>query len=418
MRKSIVFLAILVLVSSLAFTTVTLRYGIWDEYQVEGVQKQIKAFEALHPDIKVQLEVVPWDNYWIKLQTMLAGRNCWDVFWMDTGFFLKDYVKRGVLLDITDLIKKEKVDLSKYPERVLKIHEYKGRYYSLPRDYDTIALFYNKDMFDKAGVKYPDETWTWTDLVLAAEKLTIKDEKGRTIQWGIAGEAGPLNGLQAYVFPLMLANGANLVDEENNKLNLNTPEAKAAVRLLADLTRKGFAPEPQEMESDPFVAGKAAMLFNGSWMLNYYDETIKSFKWGVAPLPIWGKRATVSDSLGNVIWVGTKHRKEAWEFVKFLAGEKASEILGKAGSVIPAYIGTEKYWIQQFSKERQKDAQIFIDEVKYTYPFASLPGQSKWWDRLETYYMQEILRGTLSVDEGMKQAEQEINSIIKEYLSE
>jgi len=418
MRKSFMILVILVLISAMSFTAVTLRYGIWDEYQVEGVQKQIEAFEASHPNIKVQLEVVPWDNYWIKLQTMLAGRNCWDVFWMDTGFFLKDYAERGVLLEITDLIKKEKIDLSKYPPNVLKIHEYKGKYYSLPRDYDTIALFYNKDMFDKAGLKYPDETWTWTDLILAAEKLTIKDANGRTIQWGIAGEGGALSGLQAYVFPLMLANGADLIDEKNNKISLNTPEAKAAVRLLVDLTRKGFAPEPQEMESDPFVAGKAAMLFNGSWMLNYYDEVIKSFRWGVAPLPIWGKRATVSDSLGNVIWTGTKHKKEAWKFVKFLAGKEASKILGEAGSVIPAYIGTEKYWIEQFSKERQKDAQVFIDEVKYTYPFASLPGQSKWWDRLETYYIQEILRGTLSVDEGMKQAEEEINSIVKEYLSE
>jgi len=412
-----VLLVSLLLVSLMIFAgKVVLRYGIWDEYQVDGVKKQIEAFEAKHPNIKVKLEVVPWDDYWVKLQTMMAGGTCWDVFWMDTGFYLKDYVDRGVLVDITPYIEKEGIDLSNYPKGILKIHEYKERYYSLPRDYDTIALFYNKDMFDKAGLKYPDETWTWTDLILAAEKLTIKDEKGRVKQWGIASEAGALNVLQAIVFPLMLANGADLYDEEHHKVLFNTPEAKAAVRMLYDLTKKGFAPKPYQIESDPFIAGKAAMIFNGSWMLNYYDETIKSFRWGVAPLPIWGKRATVSDSLGNVIWVGTKHKEEAWEFVKFLASKEAAEILGKMGTVIPAYKGTEKYWLEHFKGDRKKDAQVFLDSVEFTYPFVSAPGQDKWWDRFETFYMNEILSGKLSVDEGLDKAVEEINRIIEEAM--
>ncbi len=112
----------------------------------------------------------------------MTGGTCWDVFWMDTSFYLKDYVDRGVLVDITPYIERDGIDLSNYPEGILKIHEYKGRYYLLSRDYDTIALFYNKDMFDKAGLEYPDETWMWTDLILAAEKLTIRDEKGRVKQ--------------------------------------------------------------------------------------------------------------------------------------------------------------------------------------------------------------------------------------------
>lgn len=103
---------------------VTIRYGVWMSEQLDGIKAQIAAFEKKYPNIKVKLEHVPWEDYWTKLQTMMAGGDCWDVFTMDTGFYLPDYVARNALVDITPYINRDKVDLSVYPAGVLKLHNF------------------------------------------------------------------------------------------------------------------------------------------------------------------------------------------------------------------------------------------------------------------------------------------------------
>jgi multiple sugar transport system substrate-binding protein len=157
------------------------------------------------------------------------------------------------------------------------------------------------------------------------------------------------------------------------------------------------------------------MNFGGSWMLGYYSQNIKAFNFGVVMLPKskLDKRATISNSLGNVIWSKTKNLDSAWTFVKWMAGKEAAEILGKTGAVIPAYKGADKLWVQGFKKfGKEKDAQVFIDSVKFTNPWPQTEGFSEWFDRWETYYIVEIISGRLPVEDGLKQAVQEINDII------
>ncbi len=402
--------SLVVAVFSLSFGVTTIRYGVWMVEQMDGIKAQIAAFEKEHPDIKVKLEVVPWENYWTKLQTMLAGGNCWDVFAMDTGFYMEDYVIRGAVLDLTPYIERDHIDLSVYPKMVLAIHRFNGRYYSLPRDYDTIALYYNKDAFDKAGLKYPDESWTWTDVIYAAEKLTIRDKKGNVVQWGIVSDPG-LEAVQQVVFPMMYSNGVEIIGKDGH-MNIDVPQAVAVLRSIRDITKHGYAPKPLPNIQDYFISGKAAMMLEGSWMLGYYDKNIKSFKWGVAPFPPFGVRATISDSLGNVIWAKSKHKEAAWTFVKWLAGKEAAEILAKTGAVIPAYKGTADMWVKGFPKEHQKDAEVFIKSVAFTNPWPRALGESKWFDRLTSYYLFEIVSGRLDVEKGLKMATEEINRII------
>ncbi len=410
---TIILILTLLIVGS-AQEVVTIRYGVWMSEQINGIKAQVSAFEKKYPNIKVKLEHVPWEEYWTKLQTMMAGGDCWDVFTMDTGFYLKDYVARNAIVDITPFIEKEKIDLSVYPAGVLKLHNVNGKYYSLPRDYDTIGLFYNKKAFDEAKLKYPDATWTWEDLKKVAEKLTKKDAKGNILRYGVTVDGGPLSVSQAFLFPLILSLGGNLVDKDGRVL-LDSVQAKEALSFAKELTEKGFAPKPGITTGDLFIAGKSAMNFGGSWMMGYYSENIKAFNFGVAMIPKskTGKRANISDSLGNVIWSKTKNLDAAWTFVKWMASKEAAEILGKTGAVIPAYKGTDLLWVQSFKKlGKEKDAQVFIDSVKYTNPWPQTIGASEWFDRWETYYIVEIISGRLGVEEGLKQAVEEINDII------
>lgn len=408
-------LVVIITVFSLSFAAkVTLRYGMWGQEQYEGVLKQIELFEKLNPDIEVEVELVPWAQYWTKLQTMIASGDCWDVFWMNTN--VGDFAERGAILDLTPFIERDKVDLSPYSPVSMELGKWKGRIYYIPRDFDTIALYYNKDMFDAAGVKYPDWNWTYVDLILAAEKLTKRDKTGRVMQWGIVSGGTSLTSQQEWLLPFAVAAGADYVlNEDEFDVPLNSLPFKFAASLAAELTKRGFAPKYGEVEN-AFMAGRAAMSIEGSWMYGYYVKEIKGFNWGVAPLPKILRYGNVTNSLGNVIWSGTRYKEEAWKLVKFLASKEAEEILGATGSVIPAHRDATKKWVEFFPKEFQDGAQVFIKSLEYAKPFASIPGYRQVSLRVEEYYMPEIVAGNLDPCQGLEQAYQEAKKIIQESV--
>src|SRR5215207_6232102 len=138
---------------------IKITYGFWDDAQRAAVEQQIAAFKELHPNITVEPQVVPWDDYWTKLQTGVAGGSTYDVFWMNARN-LPVYASQGALVPIQPLIDDESIDADAYPEALRRIYTFDGTVYGIPRDFDTIALFYNKDLFDKAGVEYPTGDWT------------------------------------------------------------------------------------------------------------------------------------------------------------------------------------------------------------------------------------------------------------------
>src|SRR5918995_1096917 len=160
---------------------ITITYGIWDSAQLPAVEAQAAAFKELHPNITIEPQVVPWDDYWTKLQTGVAGGATYDVFWMNADG-LPVYASQGALVSIQGMVDDGSIDVDAYPESLRSLYTFEDTVYGIPRDFDTIALFYNKDLFDKAGVEYPTGDWTWDNLRAAAEALTIKDGS----QWGYA----------------------------------------------------------------------------------------------------------------------------------------------------------------------------------------------------------------------------------------
>jgi len=250
--------------------------------------------------------------------------------------------------------------------------------------------------------------------MLAAEKLTKRDKAGRVTQYGVTVSGGSMTSLQGWLFPMGIAAGADyFIDEDKADMPLNMLPFKFAASLAAELTKKGFAPKYGEIEN-AFMAGKAAMSFEGSWMFGYYVKEIKGFKWGVAPLPKILRHGNVTNSLGNVIWSGTKYKEEAWKLVKFLASREAEEILGATGAVIPAHRDATKKWIEFFPKEFRADAEIFIKSLDYAKPFGTIPGFSQIFQRLQQYYLAEIVAGNLDPVEGLEQAHKEVVEIIKQ----
>jgi multiple sugar transport system substrate-binding protein len=135
-------------VTVFAAPKVTLRYGLWDSNQKPAMEATIKAFMKSHPNITVKVELTEWNDYWTKINTGVASGTLPDVFWGHLAYF-SGLITKGALMDLTPYLKKDKVDLSVYYKNLIANRNYKGKQYGIPKDWGTIAVFYNKDLFEQ-----------------------------------------------------------------------------------------------------------------------------------------------------------------------------------------------------------------------------------------------------------------------------
>ena len=334
----------------------TISYGFWDSAQQEAVEAQIAAFNVHFPDITVEPQITPWEDYWAKLQTSVAGGEAFDVFWVNSAS-LPVYASKGALLPIDAIVGAGGVDPAVFPKQLVEMYGYEGKQYGLPRDMDTIALFYNKDIFDAAGVAYPTDAWTWEDFRSTAEQLTDAD-KG---VWG----AGMQTSWQENYYNFIWQNGGRLLNDDRTVCLVDEPAAAEALAYLAGFFAAELTPSIAVQQSNPvadtlFPAGKVAMMTGGSFRAGTYAAADANMD--VAPLPQGKQRATAVHGLANVVWSGGKSPDAAMELVKFLAGAEAAKVLGDSGATIPSMSGTQDAWL---AAAPDMNLKVFLDELAY-----------------------------------------------------
>jgi multiple sugar transport system substrate-binding protein len=170
---------------------VTLLWGFWGSPEEKASHERVaQAFMQTHPNIKIDYFFTPYEDYSTKLKTLWAGG---DPTAIPDVFFLwptPSYAARGVLEDLTPYIQKDNYNLNDYWPNLLASASYQGKIYGFPRDIEAHALYYNKALFDAAGVQYPTDNWTWDDLIAASQKLVKKDPSGRVSQYALGMEGG------------------------------------------------------------------------------------------------------------------------------------------------------------------------------------------------------------------------------------
>lgn len=339
---------------------VTISYGFWDSNQLAGIEQQIAAFKEVQPNITVELQQTPWDDYWTKLQTAVAGGEAFDVFWLNSAW-CPVYAAAGALIPLDSLFGEGGLDKSNYPENILNLYNFEDTQWATPREYDTIALFYNKDIFDAAGEAYPDDTWDWDKFREVAEKLT--DEEA-----GVYGVGLNLGGQENYTNFVLQNEGQYLNDALDACVVADDVVAGEALQFNTQFFLDGLTPGPEVQQANPvsenlFPGGVVAMLPGGSFRASLYHDLIESgFNVGVAPLPQGKVRGTVLHGLGNVVWSGSKAPGAAVEFAKFLGGEDAERIIGESKIGLPAFNGLADTWVSQFDGF---DSQVFADAAEY-----------------------------------------------------
>jgi multiple sugar transport system substrate-binding protein len=384
---------------------VTITYGMWAEAQRPVMEQTIEEFQKQHPNIKVDLQVTPWNNYWDKLRTAAAGGAVNDVLWMNGPNF-PFYASRGQLLDLQPYMDRDQFQADKYPENILNLYTYNDHHYAGPRDFDTIALFYNKDMFDEAGIPYPDDSWDWNTMLDAAQKLTKAPD-----QWGMVVWPN----LQEQYLNFLYSNGGSVLSEDKTTCALDRPEAVQAFQFLVDMIYEHKVSQlPQAMGDDPlifFKQGKAAMITTGSWRVGQFSDEIQDFEWGIAPLPKspnTDERVSVIHGIGNVVSANTEHPDEAWEFVKFMATQPGQELLASTGSQIPTLEGLAQEWQ---AAHPDYNTQVFLDAIDNSKELESTVSFGEW-SAVMGDGLTQIYNNQVPVEQGLQNICTQMNQIL------
>lgn len=300
---------------------VKLKMTIWGSSNDPVVyQKRLDLFEAQNPNIKVELIYIPSD-YAQKVQTMIAGGTSPDIIQLAED--VHAYSSKGQIIPLNDYIAKYNINLTeRFGEGgLVAAYSRDGKLYAMPDRGGALILYYNKDMFDAAGVPYPTKEWTWKEFLDAAQKLTIRE--GNTVkQYGFAaGDWWP------WWMSFIYQNGGRVLDE-NGKPVFNSPETIEALQFYVDLVYKyHVAPSPEEYANlgtnspDPlFAQGKVAMITTGFWHVGAMQK-VRDIRWDIAPLFGNKQRATVMFGSGLAISKDCKHPEEAFKVIEFLTSE-------------------------------------------------------------------------------------------------
>lgn len=345
-------------------------WGRTEEYR--AVVGFVKKFNKIYPDIKVQILYFP--NYQTKLLTMMSAGTPPDVMYMGCEDF-PFYAAKDVFLDLTPMVKNDPDTVTPkfsiddfYPQTVEPfIHE--GKILGIPKDFSTMVVYYNKTMFDAAGVAYPKAGWTWNDFLDTAKKLTKQNPDTGRMQYGYVFESW-----SGYWMPWLRQNNGDLVSPDGKKWVLGKGailERNAeAFQFLFDMMYKSKVAPTLEMtkesgSSELFETGAVAMATYGRWRCLQL-QNVKSFEWDVAPLPRKEKEATTLFTVCYSIAKKTKRPEDSWKLVKFLVGETGQVDTAESALAIPSM---KKYAeSDHFLKTKSLPAihsRVYLDLVPY-----------------------------------------------------
>ncbi|MGO1408949.1 MAG: ABC transporter substrate-binding protein, partial [Brachybacterium sp.] len=357
-----------------------------------------------YPNIEVSITTAPFDQYFTRLQTQAGSGEMPDVLWMN-GPNVQLYASEGMLMPLSELLEAGDIDPGNYPGAMNELYTMEGEQYAVPKDFDTIGLWYNKRLFDEAGVEYPSDGWTWDDFRSAAK--TISDELGDQGVYGFAG--GVAN--QALVYPAIMQAGGEIISEDGTTSGYDSSEARQAFQMLADMVEDGSSPSVATTTDteyyELFSSERAAMAWDGNWRVATYADSPAMENIQVTHLPREQRQATPIHGIGNAVAANTSEPEAAAAFLAFLGGEQAAIIQAEMGTANPAFTGSQDAYIASVP---EFDLQVFIDaaeEYAIQYPVSL---NTAAWLNEESEYFPALISGEMTVDEGTSALAEAMNA--------
>jgi multiple sugar transport system substrate-binding protein len=313
-------------------------------------QAAVDALDAAHDEWEIVLEVIPQQSVAEKINTQLAANDLPDVV-RSQGLLVQQWLRQGAFLDLTPLIAESKLDLTDFYAGPLAQFQWQEQTWGLPDTAAPDLLFYNKALFDAAGVAYPTDAWNFEDMRQAAIQLTLDDqgrnaadpafEPTKIVQWG-------WNGGLTFFWQRHLVRGWGgdfCANADCTLMNFTAPATLEAINWWVKLVTVDHATlydpyggSQTGIPGDPFLAGKAAMGYNGFFAVGQLNSS-GAIDYDIAQplLGADGKRYTPLSTNGYMIAANSEHPQEAWALVQALVEPTfLADTWGKPGHAVPA----------------------------------------------------------------------------------
>lgn len=353
----IIFRSLPIVSTPTAPTTVTVKLSGWAGNPVEQklLKQVLQDFEAQHPKIKVKYEVIS-DQYMDVIKTRLVGEAAPDVFYLDAleaPFLMSQNVLEPLDNYITD-----EFDLADFEPNLLNSFKYKNHIYGLPKDYSTLALFYNKQAFAAAGLSSPPTTWN--ELRTYSEKLT-----GKLNKYGF----GEIPELARQVYKIK-AFGGEIIDQNGYATFANEPGLQGLQLVVAQYQKDRSSAQKSDVGtnsgSEMFGQTKVAMVIEGNWAIPYLKETFPQIDFATAEIPtINQQKGTMVFTVAYVMNKQAQHKAEAWKLISYLTGKAGMEKWTGTGFALP----TRKYVAQKLGYDKDPLRSPFVAGVADAIPW-------------------------------------------------
>ena len=404
----------------------TLTFRLWDQNAVPAYEESFQAFTA-ESGWNVNIDVVPWGDYWTRLPLDVASGDAADVYWMNSANYVQ-FKDSEALLDINEIIPD---GASQWEQSVVDLYTRDGGLWGVPQIWDSIAVFYNKGLVEEAGVDPEDlvfdpsaETDSLRD---AARALTLDGaglhpgESGFDVdsreQFGFNSQADR----QAIIGPMLASNGATW--QEDDQYTFASPEGIEAFQYMADLINvENVAPsaadtnENGDFSRDLFTQGKLGLFQSGPYNLLAISEGVAdSFEWALAG-PVEGP-AGAKSLVHGVVAVGNAQADEDQQegiaaLLTWLGSKEGQLPLAEQGVSFPGHVDAQDAFIAYW-EEKGVDVSVFVEAAKN-------PAEADTGARANAGLgaaipiFQEVFIGRLSAEDGIPQAQEEGNAAMAE----
>jgi multiple sugar transport system permease protein len=378
------------------------------------VEKSLRAFEAAHPGIRVR-RLNPGDagSFYTKLQTMLAAGDPPDLFYVgaervasfaDMGLLepLDAYLRTDIQAGAPDA-----VDLSGFFPSTVAAFRYdgsrmgEGTLYGVPKDFTTVGFYYNKDLFRKAGVPFPEDDWTWDQFIAAARAIgKLKDDAGE-----------PFVGSEFVTWPMMVraylrTEGTDVRGADFGELTLDAPATQAALERL----RAWRQDETNTLTSGrsklasgaaAFVTGRVGMAGPfGRWVVPEYRR-IKDFDWDFAPLPRGSRQANVIATVAWAMSGRSRNKPEAWQLLRWLVSPDMQAANARLGLALPTIRSVADSPAFLDATQKPSNNRGFLDPAP-TAEVVDWPANPRFEQLLQSNLDRALLVGDQSVAEATR----------------
>jgi len=391
--------------TALAQEPTTIRYFTFSaapDY-LDELDGMVAAFEAQNPDVKVEVESAPFDDYFTLLQTQVAGGDAPDAFELNFENFVA-FANKGTLADLGPMMATdEALDTEAYYQKAFDAFSVDGTQYGLPESYSTVLLFYNKALFDAAGVDYPTDDWTWADERAAAEAIAATGDD----VWGHHA------GVQFWEFyKTAWQNGCGFFGDDGS-VTLNEAGCVEALQFMIDYVNDGVQPSEAEMggvsDGDMFANGELGMITTGIWMFPTFDAA--EFDWDVVVEP--GNTQGGSHFFADGVGVSSTSEAQdaAYRWLRFFtSSDEAAQARVAASWALPT-LTDESLYDAYLAAEKPENREAVLKSLENVVVPPVIERQAEMQDALGAQ-IALALAGEISAQEALDKAKAEIEALL------